>query len=515
MCIGTNHFKVALERKLRPMKDYPPPITASLGFGFKPKISKRRKERQAPTPESGNARILIVDDDPALCRLLRIRLSAANYEVESVNSARSAMDACARFRPHLVITDLRLEHMDGLDLLRELKGRWPELSVMILTAHGTIPEAVQATQCGAFGFLVKPIEKSELLGQVQRAIAVSNFTETNADWRAHIVSRSQLMEDRLGQANMVARSDAPVILTGESGTGKELFARAIHAASARRDKPFMVVMCRNTGEDTLDAELFGEEPRLGDPAPGKSEKREPGAFRAARGGTLLLTEIGDLPFRLQIKLVQALREEQRLSATQEDPAHSEVRLICTTSRDLKGLMMIGQFYEDLYYFINVLPIEVPTLGRRREDIPLLVSRFLEQATEDGGLAKIYSPKAVHLLVTAEWPGNVRQLFDLVKQNVALSEGKVMTAEFVQQSLGSDATRLPSYDDARDEFSRDYLAKSLESTSGNVTKSAILAKRNRTDFYKLLSRYRLEPEKFKKSAFTGGKKGGRQGKVGAL
>jgi two-component system response regulator GlrR len=487
------------------MKDYQPPITTSLGFGFKPKISKRRKENQSPAAESGNARILIVDDDPALCRLLRIRLTAANYEVESVSSARSAMDACARFRPHLVITDLRMEHMDGLDLLKELKGRWPELSVMILTAHGTIPEAVQATQCGAFGFLVKPIEKSELLGQVQRAIAVSNFTETNADWRAHIVSRSQLMEDRLGQANRVARSDAPVILTGESGTGKELFARAIHAASARREQPFIVVMCRSPGEDTLESELFGDE----------SQRGAPGAFRAARGGTLLLAEIGDLPFRLQIKLVQALREEQRLSANPDTPAHSEVRLICTTSRDLKGLMMIGQFHEDLYYFINVLPIEVPTLGRRREDIPLLVSRFLEQATEEGGLAKIYSPKAVHLLVTAEWPGNVRQLFDLVKQNVALSEGKVMTEEFVQQSLGSDSMRLPSYDDARDEFSRDYLAKSLESTSGNVTKSAILAKRNRTDFYKLLSRYRLEPEKFKKSAFPGGKKGGRQGKVGAL
>jgi|GEM_PF-567647 len=501
------------------MKDEQPPITASLGFGFKPKISKRRKD-QAPPAENGNARILIVDDDPALCRLLRIRLSAANYEVESVNSARSAMDACARFRPHLVITDLRMEHMDGLDLLKELKGRWPELSVMILTAHGTIPEAVQATQCGAFGFLVKPIEKSELLGQVQRAIAVSNFTETNADWRAHIVSRSQLMEDRLGQANRVARSDAPVILTGESGTGKELFARAIHAASARRDQPFLMVMCRNTAEDTLDSELFGDESApvdaaSGDPAPGEPKKREPGAFRAARGGTLLLAEIGDLPFRLQIKLVQALRDEQRLSANPDTAAHSEVRLICTTSRDLKGLMMIGQFHEDLYYFINVLPIEVPTLGRRREDIPLLVSRFLEQATEEGGLAKIYSPKAVHLLVTAEWPGNVRQLFDLVKQNVATSQGKVMTEEFVQQSLGSDSMRLPSYDDARDEFSRDYLAKSLESTSGNVTKSAILAKRNRTDFYKLLSRYRLEPEKFKKSTFPAGKKGGRQGKAGTL
>jgi two-component system response regulator GlrR len=483
------------------MKDYPPPVTTSLGFGIKAKVAKRRKDRSAAAPadEGGRARILIVDDDPAVCRLLRIRLGAANYEVESVSSERSAIDTCARFRPHLVITDLRMEHMDGLDLLRELKGRWPELSVMILTSHGTIPEAVQATQSGAFGFLVKPIEKSELLGQVARAIAVSNFTAPNADWRAHIVSRSQLMEHRLGQANMVARSDAPVILTGESGTGKELFARAIHAASARRDQPFVVVTCRNHGEAALESELFGGAPG----ALNGAVTDGAGAFRAARGGTLLLAEITELPFRLQIRLVAELGSDS-----------TEVRLMCTTSRDLKNLVLSGQFHEDLYYRINVLPIEVPTLGRRREDIPLLVSRFLEQATEEGGRGKIYSPQAVQLLVTAEWPGNVRQLFDLVKQNVALSEGKVMTKEFVQQSLGGDSTSVPSYNDARDEFSREYLIKNLESTSGNVTKSAILAKRNRTDFYKLLSRYRLEPEKFKKAASPGGGKGHPPRKMGA-
>jgi two-component system response regulator GlrR len=482
------------------MKHHSPPVTASLGFGIKAKNSKRRKDRDAPAnPPGSSARILIVDDDPVLCRLLRIRLGAADYEVESVNSARSAIDACARFRPHLVITDLHLEHMRGLDLLRDLKGRWPELSVMILTAHGTIPEAVQATQCGAFGFLVKPIEKSELLGQVRRAIAGSNFTATNADWRSQIVSRSQLMEDRLAQANRVAQSDAPVMLTGESGTGKELFARAIHAASARREMPFVVVTCRNPDEDALDAELFSG---------------ESGAIRAACGGTLLLAEIGELPLRLQIKLVDTLRADTQFPGGREELPKSAVRLICTTSGDLQNLMMVGQFHADLYYRINVLPIEVPTLGRRREDIPLLVSRFLEQATEEGGRAKIYTPEAVHLLVTAEWPGNVRQLFDLVNQNVALSDGKVMTEEIVQQALGSDSTRLPSYDDARDEFSREYLVKSLESTRGNVTQSALLAKRNRTDFYKLLSRYRLEPEKFKKAAIPGAKKTSRARKNSA-
>src|SRR5450432_4064174 len=240
------------------MKSDSPPVTTSLGFDVKVRSSKsRRKDGDGPqAAPQRSARILIVDNDPSLRRLLSVRLGAANYEVESADGARAALDACTRRCPNLVITDLRMEPMDGLELLKELKSRWPELSVIILTAHGTIPEAVQATQCGAFGFLVKPVEKSELLGQVQRAIASSTFTGVEGDWRADIVSRSQLMEDRLKQANRAAATDSPVMLTGESGTGRELFARAIHAASARREKPFVVVTC-TLHEDALEAELFG------------------------------------------------------------------------------------------------------------------------------------------------------------------------------------------------------------------------------------------------------------------
>jgi two-component system response regulator GlrR len=197
-----------------------------------------------------------------------------------------------------------------------------------------------------------------------------------------------------------------------------------------------------------------------------------------------LDEIGDLPLRLQVELAAALRKT------------SAVRLISTTSRDLKKLTDAGVFRQDLYYQINILPIEIPPLGRRREDIPLLVSHFLEQATEKGGKKKIYSPDAIELLATSDWPGNVRQLFDLVKQNVAISHGKVITKEIVQQSLGKDAKSVPTYDEARDEFAVEYLKSNLQTTAGNVSQSARLAKRNRTDFYKLLARYRLQPDDFK-------------------
>jgi two-component system, NtrC family, response regulator GlrR len=425
------------------------------------------------------------------------RLGGADYAVETADGAHLALDACVRSRPNLVITDLRMKDMEGLAFLKELKSRWPQMTVIVLTAHGTIAEAVQATQYGAFGYLVKPVGKEELLGQVQRATAVSTFTLTEGDWRAGIVSRSQLMEDRLGIANRAAGSDVPVLLTGENGTGKELLARAIHAASARRERPFVVVSCRNAAQHPLESELFGRESDdpVGDDRDHAGPLRD-GALRRAHGGTLLLDEIGDLPMNLQLALAKALAINDITSRGSVGAVRPDARLICTTSRDLKPLLDSGVFLKDLYYQISILPIEIPPLGRRREDIPLLVSHFLEQATEPGGQKKIYSPKAIELLATTDWPGNVRQLFDLVKQNVALSHGNVMTKEFVEQSLGGDPTKIPSYDEAREEFSRQYLAENLQRTSGNVTQAARLAKRTRTDFYKLLARYRLHPDDFK-------------------
>nr|MBP7616519.1 response regulator [Steroidobacteraceae bacterium] len=204
------------------------------------------------------ARILVVDDDPGLLRLLTIRLRAENYDVEAVENGVAAVAAASRFRPDLVITDLRMDQMDGIGLLKELQSRWPGLKVILLTAHGTIPDAVQATQMGAFGFLTKPVDKQELLDHVQKALRISGFAGSDEDWRAEIITRSALMEERLAQAHMVAGTDARVLISGESGTGKELLARAIHKASPRRNKPFLVVSCSGTDEAVLDQELFGE-----------------------------------------------------------------------------------------------------------------------------------------------------------------------------------------------------------------------------------------------------------------
>ncbi len=456
------------------MKDKPKHSSASLGFGIAREApeSPNRRDR---THSARKPKILIVDPEPALRRLMEARLGTSDYEVQSVDSAQAALDACVRNRPNLVITDLRLQDMDGIVFLKELKSRWPFLSVIVLTAHGTIPEAVQATQCGAFGYLVKPIEREEFLGQVQRAISASTFNPDDVDLRAKFVSRNQLMQDRLSIANRAASCDVPVLLTGENGTGKELLARAIHAASPRRNAPFITVVCKGRAPEELRAELLGSD----------SQKA---ALQRAQGGTLLLFEVGDLPSDLQVALARSL-------ANRSTP-RVDARLICTTSHDLQTLAECGVFYRDLLHLINILPIEIPPLGRRREDIPLLVSHFLEQATEAGGQTKIYSPQAIELLATTDWPGNVRQLFELVKQHVALSHGKIMSKEFVQRTLGEQSSSLPAYDEARDKFSRDYLADHLQRAGGNVTKAARLAKRSRTDFYKLLARHRLDAEDFK-------------------
>ena len=443
--------------------------------------------------QGSEGKILLVDDDPGLLRLLSIRLRAEGYEVEAVESAHKALAILNRFSPDLVITDLRMDKMDGIGLLKELQTRSPGLRVVIITAHGTIPDAVVATQSGAFGFLTKPIDKDELMQTVNKAIRVSGSVEVEEDWSAEIITRNQALKEILNQAKMVAATDARVLINGESGTGKELLARAIHNASPRHTMPFVAINCSAMAENLLESELFGHEKGSFTGAT-RSHK---GLFQAAEGGTLLLDEIGDMPMRLQVKLLRVLQEHQVRPVGSTEAIDVDVRVISATHRDLQELMGQGRFREDLYYRLNVVNIKIPTLDQRREDIPLLVAHFLQQiAREAGQERKVYAPEAVEMLVTAEWPGNIRQLYNVVRQNVALSRSPVISAELVQQSLGEHSGKLLSFSDARDEFTRNYLSQILQITTGNVSQAARLAKRNRTDFYKLLARHDLNPDQFK-------------------
>jgi len=446
-----------------------------------------------PNKMPSKGRILLVDDDPGLLRLLSIRLRAENYDVEAVESAHKALASVSRFGPDLVITDLRMDKMDGIGLLKELQTRSPGLRVVIITAHGTIPDAVLATQSGAFGFLTKPIDKEELMVTVERALKVSGSIDVKKGWASEIITRNQAMKEILQQAKMVAATDARVLITGESGTGKELLAKAIHNASPRHDQPFVAINCGAMAENLLESELFGHEKGAFTGATSSHD----GLFRAADGGTLMLDEIGDMPLRLQVKLLRVLQENQVRPVGSTKALHIDVRIISSTHRNLQNLMKESRFREDLYYRLNVVNIQLPVLDDRREDIPLLVANFLQViGNEAGQERKVYAPEAVEMLVTAEWPGNVRQLYNIVRQNVALSRSPVISAELVQQSLGEHAGKLASFSDARDEFTRNYLSQILQITTGNVSQAARLAKRNRTDFYKLLARHELNPDQFK-------------------
>ncbi len=438
-------------------------------------------------------KILLVDDDPGLLRLLSIRLRAEGYDVEAVESAHLALATLNRFSPDLVITDLRMDKMDGIGLLKELQTRSPGLRVVIITAHGTIPDAVLATQSGAFGFLTKPIDKDELMITVEKALKVSGSSDVEEGWAAKIITRNQGMKEVLQQAKMVAATDARVLITGESGTGKELLANAIHNASPRHNKPFVAINCSAMAENLLESELFGHEKGAFTGA----TRTHKGLFQSAEGGTLMLDEIGDMPMRLQVKLLRVLQEHQVRPVGSTEALQVDVRVISATHRDLQTLLREGRFREDLYYRLNVVNIKIPTLDERREDIPLLVAKFLQTISQEAGQErKVYAPEAVEMLVTAEWPGNIRQLYNVVRQNVALSRSPVISAELVQQSLGEHGGKLASFSDARDEFTRNYLSQILQITMGNVSQAARLAKRNRTDFYKLLARHELNPDQFK-------------------
>ena len=446
-----------------------------------------------PANAQSKGKILLVDDDPGLLRLLSIRLRAEGYDIEAVESAHMALAALNRFTPDLVITDLRMDKMDGIELLKELQTRSPGLRVVIITAHGTIPDAVVATQSGAFGFLTKPIDKDELMITVQRALKVSGSADVEEGWASGIITRNRGMKEVMQQAKMVAATDARVLITGESGTGKELVAKAIHNASPRRNQPFVAINCSAMAENLLESELFGHEKGAFTGA----TRTHKGLFQSAEGGTLLLDEIGDMPMRLQVKLLRVLQENQVRPVGGTDALQVDVRVISATHRDLQSLLREGRFREDLYYRLNVVNIQLPTLDDRREDIPLLVANFLQIiARETEQERKVYAPEAVEMLVTAEWPGNIRQLYNVVRQNVALSRSPVISAELVQQALGEHGGKLASFTDARDEFTRNYLSQILQITMGNVSQAARLAKRNRTDFYKLLARHDLNPDQFK-------------------
>ncbi len=450
------------------------------------------------------AHVLVVDDDEDILRLLAMRLRARGFRVTAVGSAEEALARVAVDPPRVVVSDIRLPGRDGLALFEEIHRTRAMLPVILLTAHGTIPDAVEATSRGVFGYLTKPFDSQVLLEKIDQALLLSASSQPQAlplptrpgggeAWLEGLVYRSSAMADLLAEARMVAASDASVLIRGESGTGKEVLARAIHRASPRAAGPFVAINCGAIPEQLLESELFGH---VKGAFTGAASSRV-GLIQAASGGTLFLDEIGDMPLALQVKLLRVLQERsvRPVGATQVEPV--DVRLLSATHRDLESAMAQGQFREDLYYRLDVVSLTLPRLDERREDIPLLAAHFVRQvAGKYDKPINGFAPEALELLATSTWPGQVRQLYNVVEQCCALTSTPLIPLTLVQRALRQPALEALSYAEAKQRFERNYLVQLLKLTDGSVADAARIAGRNRTEFYRLLQKHDLAPAMFR-------------------
>ncbi|MEJ2761837.1 MAG: sigma 54-interacting transcriptional regulator [Gammaproteobacteria bacterium] len=448
---------------------------------------------------TGNAakklRILVVDDDREILQLLKKWLEGDGFEVVTVVSGEEALAEMEKARPNLVITDLFMGGMSGLDLLSRIHDNDPLLPVIMLSGQARIPDAVKATHLGSSAFLTKPVQKAEVLEHVRRALRIDYDRSGEQEIQKKVIYRSKKMEQLVDLAMMVADSNVTVFISGATGTGKEVIAKAIHEASPRRDKPFIAVNCGAIPEQLLESELFGHEKGAFTGAATRNE----GLFQAANGGTLFLDEVGDMPLALQVKLLRVLQdfEVRPVGSTRSYPV--DVRVISATHRDIDAAVRDGEFREDLYYRLKVVPLEMPTLDERREDIPLLLSHFLGvYAKKNNKPAKHFSPDAMEYLSAAAWPGNIRQLMNVVDLCITLNKTDTIPLGLVKKVLQDKPSELITLKEAKQEFEKNYLIGVLRVTSGHVANAAKIAGRNRTEFYKLLNQHGIDPAEYRHS-----------------
>ncbi|MCB9598463.1 MAG: sigma-54-dependent Fis family transcriptional regulator [Sandaracinaceae bacterium] len=473
------------------------------------------------------AHVLVVDDEEDLCELLAMRLEHHGYAVTTETSMRGAFELLTRELFDVVVLDLRLEDGDGMELLDRMREQDPDLPIVMLTAHGSIEAAVEAMQRGAYGFLTKPFHDHELLQKLEHALEGSQLRRELASFRRMVGDASS--DQRLTGVSAaiaevrelltrIAPSEATVLITGESGTGKELAARTIHALSPRRDGPFVAVNCAALPAALLESELFGYVRGAFTGA----DRDKDGLLTVAGGGTVFLDEIGDAPAPVQAKLLRVLQERRftRLGAVQE--LGCDVRVVAATNRDLRQDVASGRFREDLFYRLHVVPVRMPSLRERPEDIATLADLFLRRAAQQTGLPRLQlHAGAARLLHDYAWPGNVRELANLMTGAALLArDGRVGIDEMVSllpalaqaqrrdeehlavstlapaQFMGVETGDLVPMRQARDNFDRAYLREALRRAQGNVSAAARLAERNRTDFHDLLRRHGIDANDFR-------------------
>jgi two-component system response regulator GlrR len=457
----------------------------------------------------GAGNILVVDDDPNLLELLRIRLESGNYQVTTALKEEEALKAAQEQVFDLSIVDLKLAQGDGITLMQALHLINPQMPVIILTAHGSIESAVEAMRKGAYSYLTKPFEAQDLFFQMERALEnrrlssevsrLKNLLKEKYDFD-NIVAKSGKMQRVLEMVARIAQTDSTVYIHGESGTGKELIAKAIHLASARKNKAFIALNCAALPETLLESELFGHEKGAFTGAI-RSTK---GLFTQAHEGSLFLDEIGDMSLSLQAKLLRVLQERQFYPVGSERSVEVDVRVVVATQKDLEEAVKQGGFREDLFYRIHVIPIPLPPLRERKEDIPPLVEHFLKKYNQQmkkeiEGL----TPAAMQRLMLHDWPGNVRELENTIEYAVAMAQQNWIKEDLILQTRTLQAPEpLKPLKESKDAFEKTYLTNLLQISEGNVSRAAKLAGKYRADFYDLLKKHGLKTEKFKKTRSEG-------------
>ncbi len=448
------------------------------------------------------ARILVVDDEDGIRKVLRQLLEYEGHEVRAATSGGEALTVYPEFRPDLVFLDVKMARMDGLEVLGRLREQDPSAIVVMISGHGTIETAVEATRRGAYDFLEKPLDTDRILLTIRNALQQRGLEQENARLRDEIESRYEIVGSSfairavLDRIEKVGPTDARVLVTGENGTGKELVARALHRLSTRTEGPFVEVNCAAIPAELIESELFGH---VKGSFTGAVTDRA-GKFEQADGGTLFLDEVGDMSLAAQAKVLRALQEGVVTRVGGERPARVDVRVIAATNKDLEEEIRQGRFRDDLYFRLNVVPIHVPPLRERREDIPMLVRHFTEIAVQQQRLPpRSFESAAIERLGQMEWPGNVRELRNTVERLLILARGPEVTAADVDRlvagpqstgALPADLLDAPSFAEFKERAERAYILAKLREHDWNVSETARAIEMPRSNLYKKIEKFRL-------------------------
>ena len=448
--------------------------------------------------------VLIVDDEPAIQTSLRGVLEDEGYRVTTAGSGPDAIAAVSEELPDAIFLDIWMPGMDGLDTLSELRRVRPEATVVMISGHGTIETAVKATRLGAWDFLEKPLSIEKTLLTLGNALEHGRLARENATLRAELEGRSEIIGQSAvvrslrEQIAMAAPTNGRVLVKGDNGSGKELVARAVHAQSVRRDGPFVEVNCAAIPEELIESELFGHEKGA---FTGALARRR-GRFELAHGGTLFLDEVGDMSLKTQAKVLRALEEQAFERVGGKETVRVDVRVVAASNRELSAMIKEGTFREDLYYRLAVIPIDVPPLRTRKEDIPLLVDHFLAQfSAENGKRRKTISGDALAYFLTYDWPGNVRELRNMVERLTIMSPRDVIGPDDLPVPLRSREDTAPpaearekSLREARDQFEKAYILAELRAHEWNMTRTAERLGIERSHLYRKIKAYGITPPK---------------------